>query len=338
MFCGDWMGSLLTVSEAVFRGLGSLRGAPADLPWPHALGDLELGFRGLPFSMALAAVATLGYLVGRWNRAGREATLLESRRELRRARTVARELENTARMIRQGLTKHCASLARLGEQAGQLDGPDQEARCKNLCREAEDLLAPSLRLANQIASVYDEVLQQINHLMTLTDVRTDPLTGIDNRRGLDQALKIQFGMTHRYGTGFAVALFDIDHFRRFNEGRGAIEGDRVLQSLAQCLDEQARETDIVARCAGGAFAVIMPQTALEGACVFGERVRAEAARRLPVSVSGGIAVAQDADDPESLIRRAEDALKAAKSAGRNAIWRHDGHQVEAGAELAAAAG
>jgi len=310
--------------------------AGADLLARVALAGWDLFSVRVPFPVLLAAVATLGYLVGRWKATRTEAAVLQSQHELRRARLIARELENTARSVRQNLAEHHASLSRLQERVGEMASDQREMACRELRREAEQLLAPTLRLANQIANVYDETLKQINHLMTLTDVRTDPLTGVDNRRGLHHALSVRFAMMNRYGSGFSIILLEVDYFEEFAEAHGPAEADRLVRRLAELLDERARETDIVGRYDTASFAVIMPQTDLVGAAAFGEQLRARIAQQFPVTVSGGLALAAEGDDPDSLMRRAEGALNAAKSAGGNCLWRHDGQQVESVLEEAPA--
>ena len=89
---------------------------------------------------------------------------------------------------------------------GRLSDHRQEAAWKELCREAEDVLKPTLQLATQIANAYDEIRQQSANLMTFTEVRTDPLTGVNNRRGLDDALKAQLAMMGRYRSLFSLVM------------------------------------------------------------------------------------------------------------------------------------
>ena len=160
--------------------------------------------------------------------------------------------------------------------------------------------------------------------MTFTEVRTDPLTGVNNRRGLDDALNSHLALMSRYSSVFSLAMFDIDHFKQVNDREGHLHGDRVLQELARLFDECVRETDIVGRYGGEEFVVIMPHTDLAGACLFAERLRHEVANRLGITVSGGIAAAQEGDAADALIARADAALYGAKSAGRNRVFYHTG--------------
>ncbi len=282
----------------------------------------------IPLTVALAAVATLGYLVGRRSNHARDDVAVRSRRELDRAWAVARELERIAGMVRKSLARHHASVSKFKQRVGELDAQGREAAWMELCREAEEMLAPTLRLANQISNAYDMIRQQTNHLMTFTEVRTDPLTGVCNRRGLDDALATQFAMQERYEIKFSVAILDLDHFKRINDKRGHLEGDRLLQQVARLLDDTARQTDVVARYGGDEFVVVMPETDLEGASVFADRFRARIETDLAITASAGVASALDGDTSDSLLERADAALYAAKTEGRNCVLRHDGVQIE----------
>ncbi|NLX95903.1 MAG: GGDEF domain-containing protein [Rhodopirellula sp.] len=295
---------------------------------------MEFWNLSLPAPVALAVVATLGYLLGRRGTVPENDLVTRSRRELRRAKSVARELEKIAWMVRRNLARHHTSLSRFKQRVGQLSHRQQEAAWRDLCREASEILTPTLRLATQIASAYDQIRQQTNHLMTFTDVRTDPLTGISNRRAFDDSMASQFAMMNRYGTQFSVAIFDIDHFKQVNDERGHLQGDQILQRLARLLDESVRETDVLARYGGEEFVVVMPQTGLEGACIFSERLRAKVEHEMEITVSGGIAEALDGDTPETLMARADTALYSAKGSGRNSVHRHSGEQVESVLEVA----
>ncbi|MBU4270555.1 MAG: GGDEF domain-containing protein [Planctomycetes bacterium] len=254
--------------------------------------------------------------------------VIRSRRELKRAQVVALELEKIAWTVRQSLAKHHASVSRFKERVGRLSDRQQEAAWRELCREAENILKPTLQLATQIANAYDAIRQQSANLMTFTEVRTDPLTGVNNRRGLDDSLGTQLALMTRYHSVFSLVMFDIDHFKQINDQEGHLNGDRVLQELARLLDGSIRETDIIARYGGEEFVIVMPQTDLDGASMFAERLRAGVAERMTITVSGGVAAARESDDPESLIARADTALYNAKTAGRNRVFRHTGDDTE----------
>ena len=282
----------------------------------------------IPAPVALAVVATLGYLISVRNRVTATDIVVRSRRELKRAQAVACELEKIAWSLRQSLAKHHASVSRFKERVCRLSDQEQETAWKDLCRESEEILGPTLHLASQVASAYDEIRQQSANLMAFTEVRTDPLTGVKNRRGLDDALGAQFALMTRYKAAFSIAIFDIDHFKQVNDQQGHIRGDHVLRDLGKLFDESVRETDIVARYGGEEFVIVMPHTDLPGAAVFAERLRAQVEANMSITVSGGVAEAHEIDKPEALIARADAALYNAKSAGRNCVFRHDGRNTE----------
>jgi len=293
---------------------------------------MELTNIQIPLTVLLAAAATLGYLFGRRSRAGADDILKRSYGELRRAKQVAAELEKIAWGVRKGIARHHACLTRFKEQLSRLAAHDQETAWKGLCREAQHVLKPTLQLAAQMANAYDEIRQQTANLMAFTEVRSDPLTGLQNRRGLDDALATQFALMSRYRTPFSVAILDIDHFKQINDREGHLHGDRILRDLARVLQELVRETDVVARYGGEEFVVVMPQTDLEGVCVFAERLRHQVEQGTAVTISGGVSVALDGDSAETLLARADAALYSAKSAGRNCIYRHNGQQTEPAVE------
>ncbi len=286
----------------------------------------------VPIPVALAFVATLGYLISRWHRSTAGGVAMRSRHELRRAQAVASDLEKIARTVRQSLAKYHTSISRFRDRVGRLNDEGQEAAWKDLCQETEGILGPTLRLATQIATAYDEIRQQSANLMTFTEVRTDPLTGLNNRRGLDDSLAGQLALMGRYHSPFALAMLDIDHFKLVNDRQGHLNGDRILQQLSQLLEECVRETDVLARYGGEEFVVVMPQTDLAGASMLTERLRYEVANRMTITVSGGVAAAGESDTAESLLGHADTALYSAKAAGRNRIFCHTGNDTQPVAE------
>ena len=289
--------------------------------------DTLVQFWPAELKIAILAIAIAGaYALGRRaNRVSREV-VDQSQRDLRRAKTVARELENVSMLIRKQLRKHQTRVNKFKQRVSELSVCEHEEAWQELCREAEDMLQPTLQLANQIASAYDSVRQQSGNLMTFTDVRIDPLTGVANRRALDDTLNSQFAMMLRYDSSFTLAMFDIDRFKQINDSQGHLQGDRILQEVAKMLDGCARETDTVVRYGGEEFVIVMPQTNIEGASIFADRIRVRIQEEIPVTISGGVAGVVQGDTAESLLARADKALYKAKAAGRNCVFQHDGQQ------------
>jgi diguanylate cyclase (GGDEF)-like protein len=282
----------------------------------------------LPLPVALAAVATLGYLIGRRS-APLAATAEERRqRDLKRAQEVAKELEKIAEAVRQHLAAHHASVVGFKERVFSLSAEDNEPSWHELRKEAESMIKPTMKLAGQLASAYDEIRRQTGQLMSLTDTRTDPLTRVNNRRALDEHLAQHLALLNRYQRPFSIAIFDIDHFKQINDEQGHAYGDSLLASLACVLADSVRDTDLVTRYGGEEFVVVMPQTMLEGGCNFANRLRERIETTLPLTVSGGVASAADGDDAQSLLSRADAALYSAKAAGRNRVFFHNGPRIQ----------
>ncbi len=271
----------------------------------HFLSEFEWTAMHLTTPVALSAVALIGYLVGRRNREQQQlSSEVQARRELKRAQAVAKELERIAVAVRRSIATHHSSVLKFKDRVSSLGGDQQEAAWQELCCEAEGMLKPTLKLAAQLASAYDEIRQQSNNLMTFTEVRTDPLTGVSNRRALDETLESMFAMMHRYEHPFSVVLLDIDNFKQINDEQGHLYGDRMLKAVSRLLDDNVRDTDMVARYGGEEFVIVMPQTTLDGSTIFSERCRGRVEQQLPLTVSGGIAVATDGDNPQTLLARA----------------------------------
>ena len=154
---------------------------------------------------------------------------------------------------------------------------------------------------------------------------TDGLTGLYNHAFFLQALRQEVLRSKRHGLRAALLLLDLDNFKRVNDERGHVEGDRVLMKAAAVVREGVREIDVAARYGGEEFAVLLPDTSRLGAFVVAERIRRRleerfARGRSPVTVSGGIAVfPDDASTPADLIVQADAGLYGAKAAGKNRI-------------------
>ncbi|MES1213081.1 MAG: GGDEF domain-containing protein [Singulisphaera sp.] len=282
----------------------------------------------LPSIVALAAVATIGYLVGRRSQQQNEYYGDRARRELKRAKAVASQLEEIADRIRKNLATHQSSISKFKDRVSAMSTQEERAAWCELFREAENMVKPTLDLAAQISCAYDELRQQTSQLMTFTETRSDQLTGVSNRKALDEMLESSFALLTRYDQGFSLAIFDIEHFKQVNDVQGHVFGDQMLQKVARVLDDETRETDLVSRYGGEEFVVVMPHTDLAGASCFAEKIRLAVANSGLVTISGGVAAATHADDPKSLLARADAALYAAKAAGRNCVHRNTGVNVE----------
>ena len=156
------------------------------------------------------------------------------------------------------------------------------------------------------------------------EARVDKLTGVLNRRGFDERVEVELERSRREGSPVAMVSFDIDHFKRVNDEWGHDAGDRVLTRLGSVLRDQSRGTDVVARLGGEEFAALLPDSGIDGARDYAERVRADfTAGDYPgldpprLTVSAGVVAAVAPEHPEALLHAADSALYAAKRAGRD---------------------
>lgn len=177
-----------------------------------------------------------------------------------------------------------------------------------------------VRAAARMKVLQDELRQRNAELYRIS--RTDPLTGLSNRRHLDEQLVAQTTSARRHGHPLSMVLIDVDRFKAINDTYGHASGDDVLCEVARRLTATARTEDVLGRWGGEEFVVIVPYCGPDGSFLVGERFREALAAEpietrdhevISVTVSVGCASGLD----EELVERADIALYAAKERGRN---------------------
>jgi len=157
--------------------------------------------------------------------------------------------------------------------------------------------------------------------------RTDALTGLANRRHFQECAQVEFERSRRYGRSLSLIAIDVDHFKRVNDRHGHPVGDRVLQTLTQCIQENLRGNDVFSRTGGEEFCILLPETPLPAAAELAERLRAHlglcvALDDLGMKVSASFGVTSSVDEDErfdQVFARADHALYAAKDQGRDRV-------------------
>jgi diguanylate cyclase (GGDEF)-like protein len=158
-------------------------------------------------------------------------------------------------------------------------------------------------------------------------LRTDSLTKLCSRGFSIQALKEALTISREAHRPLSVVMVDLDHFKEINDKYGHPFGDRILATVAARLSSDARDRDTIGRYGGEEFILILEDTPLEDARILAERIRRKvgsnpvqvADHAVSITISLGIAAISDDDDAESLTDRADQALYAAKAAGRNCV-------------------
>jgi diguanylate cyclase len=159
---------------------------------------------------------------------------------------------------------------------------------------------------------------------------TDPLTGLGNRKYFDRSIESAVQSALASGEPLSLLMFDIDHFKSFNDSYGHLTGDQVLRLVGMSLKQTIKGQDITARYGGEEFAVVLPNTALRQALTVADHIRrAVMSKELKkkstgeilgrVTISVGVSILKPGDDTDSLIERADACLYAAKRNGRNRV-------------------
>ncbi|MBL7048158.1 MAG: diguanylate cyclase [Nitrospira sp.] len=190
---------------------------------------------------------------------------------------------------------------------------------------ASRILSKDGTLIGSAALIRDvtEETRLTNELLLLST--TDGLTGLYNRRYLNESLGKELGRARRYTLDFSIIMFDVDHFKKFNDVYGHETGDRVLKMLGNVMIKTFRDIDICCRYGGEEFLIILPSTNLENAKISAERLRVAVETTsiddLSVTISIGIASYPETDTRsiDEFIKKADLALYKAKEGGRNRV-------------------
>ncbi len=182
------------------------------------------------------------------------------------------------------------------------------------------------RVAESVAQAAPVIANLRNLARAQSRAATDALTGLPNRRTVNEALARLSALSARTASPLAALAIDLDHFKQVNDRWGHDRGDQALATVGALLAAGIRDTDVAGRMGGEEFVVLAPGTGREGGVVLAENLRQEIARMrvngVPDGFSASIGIAvmpDDATTPEALMRLADRALYAAKAAGRDRV-------------------
>lgn len=219
---------------------------------------------------------------------------------------------------------------RVDQDAVQNGGIDElRAAVITILSETQKMQANTLRLEERFSAANNkigELRQSLDQMRQ--EALTDSLTGIPNRKCFDMRLRELMASATIDPKPLALIMVDIDHFKKFNDNYGHLVGDQVLRLVARTLTDCVRGQDVAARFGGEEFAVILPNTNLDGAYVVAENIRANvAAKKITrkstgdslghITLSLGIAMFRRGEHGAQFLKRADEGLYLAKGAGRN---------------------
>lgn len=262
------------------------------------------------------------------------------------ARQLVSRLHEVAARLSREVGQHSQSVQEITGELQGIDVQDSEKAIEFVLTAVDRIATANRQLTDRLHTAQQTIHQQGELLEAhMADALTDALTKIANRRAFDHELKRRYALWQRKQTPLSLLMMDVDHFKRFNDEHGHLAGDEVLKRVARILKENMRDMDLVARYGGEEFAAILPDTEMESGKVAAERVRAAIERSslefegkvLRVTSSVGVTQLAVGDDPEAVIRRADEALYASKEAGRNCAHYHDGQRCVLITDIAATA-
>lgn len=180
------------------------------------------------------------------------------------------------------------------------------------------------RVTHYIAVQRDVTERHRLFQMLSREAVVDPLTETFNRRHGERVLDTEIARARRHGQPVALVMLDIDHFKAVNDRFGHATGDKILRRVADILRTRMRATDTLCRWGGEEFLIVLANTNLDGAQTFAEDLRSRIAEAryaagLSITVSLGVAAYAPCEDRDTWIERADQALYAAKTGGRNRV-------------------
>jgi diguanylate cyclase (GGDEF)-like protein len=336
----DWP-KIEAICLAAFGGLAFLRGQPDAAIEAYRASEVVLQQIGEHHGAARHRILVASRLraAGRLESALEHATVALNRAtEYRFAGLRHAALQEMAE-IQAAQGDHSAAFASLREHnrllEAEVEARIQEARAVATRLEAERQERARRQWELERAAALERMNQELREALAIQESlraeldrasRTDPLTGLANRRALDDNLRWTLHQGARRARPVALLLIDADHFKRINDTFGHPIGDTVLIELARRIAARARASDLVARWGGEEFCALLPDTSAEGAVRFAEALLRSiretpvntARGPIPITASLGISVADGGDvNPAELLRQADEALYRAKATGRD---------------------
>lgn len=268
----------------------------------------------------------LGLLLGYWfgRRGSSNAATVDKQQFL----SFLRNLSHWTSEFSGDVSRYQMQLTSLNDRANSSNPPLREEVVDLL----HQIMQANRELQQRLDSAEEKLETQTDQISNyLTEARTDGLTGLFNRRAFDRATDELFNDWQRKSQAFSLGLIDIDHFKHINDTYGHPAGDAVLRQIAGTLQTELREAVCVARYGGEEFA-LLTLASMEDAAAALDHLRNAVSKvevqheehTISVTLSAGVSTIGPEDKIGTLVRRADEALYAAKLGGRNRVYLHDG--------------
>lgn len=250
-----------------------------------------------------------------------------------------------------GMTSHLTEAGdRMGRQGDQLKAyieqlnsassePDTKTICRDIVLETQRIIDGNTDLKNHINNTVTELNSLKLELGNLRKaVKTDMLTGLLNRRGVEEAITKPMEDAQKETAPFTLIIADIDRFKRINDNYGHLTGDNVLKLISKLIQRHIKGRDVAGRFGGEEFIMALPETKMDGGFALAEQIRTSLEKMRwqskssgkdigTITISLGVAQFIPGEDLNTLIARADSALYAAKENGRNRTGTHNGKEV-----------
>jgi diguanylate cyclase (GGDEF)-like protein len=234
--------------------------------------------------------------------------------------------------VTEAVCEHRDEISSLDGLLGQV-GPDASAEQLNgiLSEALADVLESKRKLEAELSEAHEKLEEKTSRLAAAEhDARIDTLTRLPNRRAYEEQVALVHSIFERQHQMYALLMFDVDHFKSFNDTHGHAAGDALLQTVARVFLEKKRASDRSFRLGGEEFVMLLPMASSVEAYVVAERMRKAIeemrlifeGQELYVTTSVGVADSEEGVTPEQLLERADMALYAAKEGGRNRTHVH----------------
>ncbi|MEZ6119516.1 MAG: GGDEF domain-containing protein [Pirellulaceae bacterium] len=252
------------------------------------------------------------------------------REEREKTLTALQSVVTSAEELSTGVDQHNSQLKTVGQTVDDLTASgDYEEVKQTLLNQIASAIESNKKLENEIVFTRFRLEEQAQELdKTRQEARTDPLSGVGNRKAFDETLQFCISRFQRQQQSFALLMIDVDHFKWINDTHGHAAGDDVIARIGDAIRTTIRPTDFVCRFGGDEFSVIFDgvneETATRAAMRLRETVErknfdAHAESRIALTLSMGLAVVTEADSAETIFQKADSALYRSKEGGRNRL-------------------